>query len=42
VVILTDHQEFDYRDVVAGAVLVVDTRNATWGLPAGGGEVIRL
>lgn len=42
VLILTDHAEFDYPDVVAGARLVVDTRNATWGIPAGEGEIIRL
>ena len=42
VVILTDHREFDYKDVVSGARLVVDARNATWGIPAGKGEVIRL
>src|SRR5438552_6088756 len=28
--ILTDHPEFDYRQIVAQAPLVVDTRNATW------------
>jgi len=42
VLILTDHKEFDYRDVVADARLVVDTRSATWGIPVGAGEVIRL
>ena len=42
VVILTDHEEFDYQDVVAGAALVVDTRNATWGIPPSAAEVIRL
>jgi len=42
VLILTDHAEFDYPGVVAGATLVVDTRNATWGIPSGGGELIRL
>ncbi|HEX2669032.1 MAG TPA: nucleotide sugar dehydrogenase [Gammaproteobacteria bacterium] len=43
VLILTDHQEFDYRGVAAGASLVVDTRNATWSMPAGAGtEIIRL
>jgi len=42
VLILTDHVEFDYQDVVDGASLVVDTRNATWGMPQNGGEVIRL
>ncbi|HKY64389.1 MAG TPA: nucleotide sugar dehydrogenase [bacterium] len=31
-VIVTDHQAFDYRQVVATAPLIVDTRNATKGL----------
>src|SRR5439155_1667127 len=34
VVILTDHAEFDYRHIIETASLVVDTRNATWGIPA--------
>ena len=42
VLILTDHEEFDYQDVVAGAALVVDTRNATWGIQPSVAEVIRL
>jgi UDP-N-acetyl-D-glucosamine dehydrogenase len=42
VVILTDHPEFDYRRVVELAPLVVDTRNATWGLPAPQGRVVCL
>jgi UDP-N-acetyl-D-glucosamine dehydrogenase len=42
VVILTDHREFDYRLVVAEAPLVVDTRNATSGLTATAGRIIRL
>jgi len=42
VLILTDHKELYYLDVVAGAGLAVDTRGATWGIPAGAGEVIRL
>ena len=42
VVILTDHAEFDYRRVVERANLVVDTRQATWGLPAPAGRVIAL
>src|SRR6266566_3745894 len=32
VVILTDHADFDYRQIVDASRLVVDTRNATWGL----------
>ena len=42
VVILTDHPEFDYRRVVERAALVVDTRHATWGIPAPAGRVIAL
>ncbi len=32
VVIVTDHSNYDYRDIVAKAKLVVDTRNATKGI----------
>src|SRR5262249_44647678 len=42
VLILTDHPEFDYRQVVALAPLVVDTRNATWGMPASLGDIVAL
>lgn len=42
VVILTDHPEFDYRRIVELAPLVVDTRNATWGIPAPADRVIAL
>ncbi|OLC32274.1 MAG: UDP-N-acetyl-D-glucosamine dehydrogenase [Armatimonadetes bacterium 13_1_40CM_64_14] len=42
VLILTDHPEFDYRRVVARASLVVDTRNATWGIPSPAGRVVVL
>ncbi|MGA2907958.1 MAG: nucleotide sugar dehydrogenase, partial [Terracidiphilus sp.] len=34
VVIVTDHSQYDYRRIVAGAKLVVDTRNATRGIEA--------
>ena len=34
VVIVTDHSQYDYRKIVAGAKLVVDTRNATRGIEA--------
>ncbi|MGQ0561399.1 MAG: nucleotide sugar dehydrogenase [Gemmatimonadota bacterium] len=40
VVIITDHQSVDYEAVVRGAKLVVDTRNATRGIP--GGVVVGL
>lgn len=40
--ILTDHREFDYDAVVTQAPLVVDTRNATRGLEAPGGRIVRL
>ena len=42
VVILTDHVDFDYRRVVDVAKLVVDTRSATWGLPAPADRVVTL
>ncbi|MGH7263768.1 MAG: nucleotide sugar dehydrogenase [Candidatus Rokuibacteriota bacterium] len=42
VVILTDHSQVDYRHVVETARLVVDMRNATWGIPAPDGRVIRV
>lgn len=42
VAILTDHAEFDYRRIVETAPLVVDARNATWGIPGATGRVIRL
>ena len=42
VLILTDHSEFDYERIVEVAALVIDTRNATWGLAAPKGRVVRL
>src|SRR5881296_4647747 len=39
VVILTDHPEFDYARIVDVAKLVVDARNATWGLATPPGRV---
>lgn len=42
VVILTDHPEFDYQSVTDKASLVLDTRNATWGINDCKAEVIRL
>lgn len=42
VVVLTDHREFDYRMVVENADLVVDSRNATRGLSAPHGRIVRL
>jgi UDP-N-acetyl-D-glucosamine dehydrogenase len=42
VLILTDHAEFDYRQVVETASLVIDTRDATWGIQAPAGRVVRL
>ena len=42
VLILTDHREFPYELVVHDAALVVDARNATYGLPAVPGHVISL
>jgi UDP-N-acetyl-D-glucosamine dehydrogenase len=40
--ILTDHAEFDCRLVVDAARLVVDTRGATWGMPAPADRIVRL
>ena len=40
--ILTDHPQFDYRQIVELAPLVIDTRNATWGIPAPQGKVVAL
>jgi UDP-N-acetyl-D-glucosamine dehydrogenase len=42
VLIITDHPEFDYRRVVDVASLVVDTRNATWGISAPKDRLVRL
>ncbi len=42
VLILTDHSAFDYQRVVDHATLVVDPRNATWGLPAPDDRVVRI
>lgn len=39
--IITDHTEVDYGMVVAHAPLVVDTRNATRGLPDPDGKVVK-
>ncbi|MCX7022629.1 MAG: nucleotide sugar dehydrogenase [bacterium] len=36
VVIVTNHSDYDYREVVRCAALVVDTRNATAGIPNDG------
>jgi UDP-N-acetyl-D-glucosamine dehydrogenase len=32
ILIVTDHSDYDYRQIVAEAQLVVDTRNATKGI----------
>jgi UDP-N-acetyl-D-glucosamine dehydrogenase len=42
VLILTDHREFPYERVVQEATLVVDPRNATFGIPAPAGRIVRL
>jgi len=42
VVILTDHREFDYRMLVENADFIVDSRNATRGVAAPQGRVVRL
>ena len=42
VLILTDHVDFDYRQIVDVSRLVVDTRNATWGLQPPADRVVTL
>jgi UDP-N-acetyl-D-glucosamine dehydrogenase len=42
VLILADHAAFDFKHVIATARLVVDARNATWGLEAPDNRVVRL
>jgi UDP-N-acetyl-D-glucosamine dehydrogenase len=42
VLILADHAAFDFAHVVASARLVVDARNATWGIAAPADRVVRL
>jgi UDP-N-acetyl-D-glucosamine dehydrogenase len=42
ILILTDHTDFDYPQIVASGTLVVDTRDATWGLPSAANQVVRL
>jgi UDP-N-acetyl-D-glucosamine dehydrogenase len=42
VLILTNHAEFDYHRIVDTASLVVDTRNATWRIPAPEGRIVTL
>jgi UDP-N-acetyl-D-glucosamine dehydrogenase len=42
ILILTDHPDFKYREIVASGNLIVDTRDATWGIPAPSGQVVRL
>jgi len=42
VLILADHAAFDYPHIVTTAQLVVDARNATWGIEAPDGRVVRL
>lgn len=42
VIILTDHNAYDFRTIVAAAKLVVDTRNATKDLQEFKGKIIKL
>ncbi len=42
ILILTDHPEFDYQMILDSGVLIVDTRDATWGMPQQSGQVVRL
>ena len=41
VLIVTDHSAYDWAWIVAHSPLVVDTRNATRGVSAGSGRVVR-
>lgn len=40
--ILTNHPNFDYERLLKSRKLVIDTRDATWGLPAEKDQVVRL
>ena len=42
VVILTDHPDFDYRQIIETGHLVIDTRGATWGMATGSEHVVAL
>jgi len=42
VLVLAEHAAFDFPHIVSLARLVVDARNATWGLEAPAGTVVRL
>jgi len=42
VVILADHAAFDYAHIAAKARLIVDARNATWGIDIPQGRIVRL
>lgn len=42
VVILTDHEQFDYPRLAERASLIIDTRNATWGIGKAKAEILRL
>jgi UDP-N-acetyl-D-glucosamine dehydrogenase len=41
VLITTDHTNVDYQKLVAGASLVIDTRNATKGVLTGREKIVR-
>jgi hypothetical protein len=41
-VILTDHGSYDFRDIIASAKLVIDTRNATKGFDEFKDRIIKL
>jgi UDP-N-acetyl-D-glucosamine dehydrogenase len=42
ILILTDHHDFDYQEIIDSGTLVVDTRDATWGIASAEDQVIRL
>jgi len=42
ILILTDHREFNYQEIIDSGSLVVDTRDATWGIASAENQVVRL
>ncbi|MES2606643.1 MAG: nucleotide sugar dehydrogenase [Pseudomonadota bacterium] len=42
VLILTDHDDFDYQLVIDNVPLIIDTRGATWGKSTGKATIVRL
>ncbi|MEX0902962.1 MAG: nucleotide sugar dehydrogenase [Pseudohongiellaceae bacterium] len=42
VLILTDHTSFDYQNIIDNCALIVDTRDATWGMESKPDQVVRI